>query len=236
MTATYQYDVFGAVKAQTGTADTGWRFTGELQDPTVGRSPYYLRARYYDPAIGRFTSRDPWPANAMNPQSLNRYPYVLNNPATLVDPYGLFCVGPLCTSDVTDKARGLANKAIDYVTDPQQIGTALQVGGLFIASKACPAGFTPVTGGLCAAGIAAYGAGTFVKWRDTSQHVHSGRCSPSQGKAADILAVLPLPGNPVKRWVEGKVIAPILDKLYSGYAEGAEACESPAGGSSGPKE
>ena len=37
MTATYQYDVFGALKTQTGEADTNWRFTGELQDSTVGR-------------------------------------------------------------------------------------------------------------------------------------------------------------------------------------------------------
>ena len=52
MTATYEYDVFGAMKSQTGTSGNAWRFTGEANDTGVGRSPYYLRARYYDPAIG----------------------------------------------------------------------------------------------------------------------------------------------------------------------------------------
>jgi RHS repeat-associated protein len=56
--ATYQYDAFGAVKTTTGTADSDWRFTGELQDSQVARGLYYLRARYYDPALGRFLSRD----------------------------------------------------------------------------------------------------------------------------------------------------------------------------------
>jgi uncharacterized protein RhaS with RHS repeats len=41
----------------------------------------YLRARYYDPATGRFLSQDPLPL-------LQRYPYVGNNPANLFDPSG----------------------------------------------------------------------------------------------------------------------------------------------------
>ena len=60
MTATYQYDAFGAVKTKTGTSDTAYRFTGELQDAQVARELYYLRARYYDPALGRFLGRDPF--------------------------------------------------------------------------------------------------------------------------------------------------------------------------------
>jgi len=89
VTDTYSYDVFGAMKTHTGASSNPYRFTGELNDSTVARSPYYLRARYYDPVIGRFLSRDPWPANPMNPQSLGRYAYVLNNPLRYVDPFGL---------------------------------------------------------------------------------------------------------------------------------------------------
>jgi RHS repeat-associated protein len=66
-----------------------WRFTGELQDSRVARGMYYLRARYYDPALGRFIGRDPFPGFAGGPQSHNRYIYVANNPVKLVDPYGL---------------------------------------------------------------------------------------------------------------------------------------------------
>ena|GEM_PF-5407958 len=49
---------------------------------------YYYGARYYDPAIGRFTTRDPKRGNLMNPQSLNPYVYCVNNPMKYIDPDG----------------------------------------------------------------------------------------------------------------------------------------------------
>jgi RHS repeat-associated protein len=45
--------------------------------------------RVFSPNIGRWHSPDPAPADLTNPQSLNRYAYVLNNPTTLTDPTGL---------------------------------------------------------------------------------------------------------------------------------------------------
>ena len=45
--ATYAYDVFGALRSSTGTADTEYRFMGQQDDATLGYT--YLRARYYDP-------------------------------------------------------------------------------------------------------------------------------------------------------------------------------------------
>jgi hypothetical protein len=49
----------------------------------------YLRARMYDPQLGRFLQRDPFPGFMGVPLSLNRFTYVENNPATLADPTGL---------------------------------------------------------------------------------------------------------------------------------------------------
>ncbi len=86
-TGTYRYDVFGAAREYEGPADTHFRFTGEQWDEETDF--YYLRARYYDPAIGRFVSQDPWPGLAQFPQSQNPYAYVLNNPVRWVDPWGL---------------------------------------------------------------------------------------------------------------------------------------------------
>ena len=60
-------------------------FTGQRLDST---GLYYYGARYYDPTIGRFISPDSIVQRSGNPQSLNRYSYVLNNPLKSVDPTG----------------------------------------------------------------------------------------------------------------------------------------------------
>jgi RHS repeat-associated protein len=88
---TYQYDAFGAVRATTGIdeADTSFRFTGEQQDFEASQQPLYLRARYYDPGLGRFWSRDPVHGQGLNGQSWNSYRYAFNNPANVTDPSGL---------------------------------------------------------------------------------------------------------------------------------------------------
>jgi RHS repeat-associated protein len=49
---------------------------------------YYYGARYYDPATGRFTTRDPVFGDLTDPQSLNRYSYCRNNPHKYVDKNG----------------------------------------------------------------------------------------------------------------------------------------------------
>ncbi len=55
VTDTYGYDVYGAVRARTGTSGQEFTFTGEQVDSS---GLQYLRARYYDAASGRFVSRD----------------------------------------------------------------------------------------------------------------------------------------------------------------------------------
>jgi len=49
----------------------------------------YLRARYYDPSIGRFISADPYLGRMAEPVTQNRYIYVQNNPLLYIDPNGL---------------------------------------------------------------------------------------------------------------------------------------------------
>lgn len=49
---------------------------------------YNYGARLYDPEVGRFITPDSIAPDYRNPQSLNRYAYVLNNPMRYVDPTG----------------------------------------------------------------------------------------------------------------------------------------------------
>ena len=62
------------------------KFTGQELDDETGL--YYYGARFYDPAIGRFISADSIVPDFSNPQSLNRYSYVFNNPLSYRDPNG----------------------------------------------------------------------------------------------------------------------------------------------------
>ena len=89
--ASYGYKAFGDTRASTGSSEgKPWLFTGEQQDAASGL--YYLRARFYDPSIGRFVTQDPLPGMAGLPLTQNRYPYVGSNPINLRDPRGL-CFG-----------------------------------------------------------------------------------------------------------------------------------------------
>jgi RHS repeat-associated protein len=134
MTATYQYDAFGAVKTKTGSGDTAYRFTGEMNDSQVARELYYLRARYYDPALGRFLSRDSLMGSDTVPQTRNRYTYAYNNPANLVDPYGL--CGIKGAGDVADCAAKIAE---GFAYSINKLGKAIDLCAELGPSK-CPAG------------------------------------------------------------------------------------------------
>ena len=76
----YQYDAFGNEKSPDPNDGNAWRFCGEYFDRETGT--VYLRARNYDPRIGRFTSQDPIS------DGLNWYTYCGNNPVRFVDPSG----------------------------------------------------------------------------------------------------------------------------------------------------
>jgi RHS repeat-associated protein len=85
VTAGFRTDAWGVPTVTTGGSAQPFRFTGEPQDAT---GLTYLRARYYDPDLGRFTSRDTWMGSPSSPQTQNRYAYANNNPTTNTDPSG----------------------------------------------------------------------------------------------------------------------------------------------------
>jgi len=78
------YDPYGVVTATSGASGTPYGYTGEYTSNDL----VYLRARHYDPAMGRFLTRDTWGGDANSPMSFNRWNYVHSNPIMFTDPTG----------------------------------------------------------------------------------------------------------------------------------------------------
>ena len=89
ITDTYTYDPFGTMLTHTGTTKQPFTFLGEYGVQQEDTSLYFIRARYYDAANGRFLSKDPFPVSLINPQTLNRYIYGGDSPINNYDFSGL---------------------------------------------------------------------------------------------------------------------------------------------------
>ena len=77
---------------------------------------YYMRARYYDPTVGRFISEDPL---GFGGGDVNLYAYARNNPVNRIDPLGLAPGEPYATPDAAAMAavadiRAMPNQRIEY--------------------------------------------------------------------------------------------------------------------------
>ena len=126
-----------------GTAADRWKSTGKERDQESGLD--YFGARYYGNALGRFTSPDPLPwihwqrgnrddqqrfaAYIANPQNLNMYAYVNNNPLNKTDPTGMNACGTsddstchatntMTTDFLADAVGGAAGTKTAYVRYP----------------------------------------------------------------------------------------------------------------------
>ena len=87
-----KYTPFGDWRTEP-TATAGDRYYTNHKHNNLGNGAddlglIYMNARYYLPGVGRFASADTVVPNAANPQSYNRYSYVLNSPIMKNDPTG----------------------------------------------------------------------------------------------------------------------------------------------------
>jgi RHS repeat-associated protein len=110
---TQTYDAFGATRSQSGT-QLGFTYTGEQIDAESGL--VYLRARYMDPAQGRFQTRDLLPGSANLPLSQHRYSYTFNSPLRYIDPSGLWPDG-VEIPGIDDVVSGAVSDVVDVVGD-----------------------------------------------------------------------------------------------------------------------
>lgn len=104
--------------------DVPYKYTGKELDSTTGL--YYYEARYYDPTLGRFISADTIVPNPRDPQDLNRYTYVGNNPFRYTDPTGNF------------KLKRFLNKTLGDA-GITALGLAIQIFGGPVLSAILPA-------------------------------------------------------------------------------------------------
>lgn len=85
--ARYVYDAWGNVLSEAVTASAlvgnRYRFQGREYSAVTGL--YNFRARWYDPATGRWISKDPIGING----GLNMYVFCGNDPVNFIDPFGL---------------------------------------------------------------------------------------------------------------------------------------------------
>jgi RHS repeat-associated protein len=136
----YTYAPFGELLAAQGTRSSALQYTGEQKDVDTGL--VYLRARWYDSATGRFTTRDPFPGFAALPQTLHPYGYALNNPINLTDPSGEYVESPwdllMLGLDILLAIFDKINPALDECTREQLLSLDRIAIGIDIAALLLP--------------------------------------------------------------------------------------------------
>lgn len=121
------YSDFGVQDLET----TGWNaalgYTGETGDIAAGLNQYY--ARSYEPGTGTWTAPDTWRGLLAQPQSLHRYAYVQNNPATWADVNG-FRIGDPSAYNTSNKHQRERMKVADRAENQRAVNAYEAARGL----------------------------------------------------------------------------------------------------------
>jgi RHS repeat-associated protein len=141
-----RYLPYGAIRLETGVWPTDRRFTGQRWEASLGLYDY--RARFYDPTLGRFLQPDPLVPEPGNPQALNRYAYVYNNPLCYTDPSGHWL----------ETAWDILNIAWD-IYEVRRDPSLLNIGALVVDVGAAVLPFVPAGVGMVVRGGKAAKAG-----------------------------------------------------------------------------
>ena len=84
----YAYTPYGKLAGMEEAISNPFKYVGKFGVMDDGNGLLFMRARYYDPEIGRFVSKDPF----LFVGGINLYEYAGSNPVNRVDPFGL-CIG-----------------------------------------------------------------------------------------------------------------------------------------------
>jgi RHS repeat-associated protein len=151
ITDSYDYDAFGNLIYRSGTTPNDYLYSGEQFDASLGF--YYLRARYMNPASGRFWTMDSFEGRTSDPPSLHKYSHAHGNPTNQVDPSGNFSLSE-AVQTVQSYAISAAvflgyNQALHRVVD--RVGSALNIASFLGGGDEYRYEYVSVAGGPSAA-------------------------------------------------------------------------------------
>ncbi|NTW27798.1 MAG: RHS repeat-associated core domain-containing protein [Coriobacteriia bacterium] len=123
--AKWTYDAWGnpteynasGTQVAVGTAGNPFLYASYYFDTET--SHYYLQARYYDSATGRFLSMDPDPGKATDRLSLNPYIYCSNDAVNSIDPngHGFWSWAKKAVNTVVNAVRTVVNRVVRAITN-----------------------------------------------------------------------------------------------------------------------
>jgi RHS repeat-associated protein len=121
VTNSYDYSAYGELLSQTGSAANAYLYTGQQFDSETGL--YSLRARYYDPGVGKLLSNDKLGYNLADPSEGNRYAYVSNNPINEIDPSGHQALTEYSELNEAEgeESAGLESLGEEFVSDSEAL-------------------------------------------------------------------------------------------------------------------
>jgi RHS repeat-associated protein len=139
--ATLRYDPYGNFTFTQYLPPT-FLFSGQKYDFESGLT--YMRARYYDPSLMRFTSRDPNPGGLQTPLSQNAYQYAYDNPINMSDPSGR-CLEDLCIGETIIIGSVLSAAAPVLIAAGDSVAKDIQSGN-YANAVSTASMFVPVMG------------------------------------------------------------------------------------------
>lgn len=126
VTDRYDYDAAGNLLASSGTTPNPYRYRGEWWDSDT--SLYYLRARWYNLATGRFLTRDPLDTG-------NKYLYGNADPVNQQDPSGMLVASRAAVT--SQQATAVYSTTMFIEVPTSSVGGAIGVGvGVFTLAGA----------------------------------------------------------------------------------------------------
>jgi len=157
----YDYDPYGVILNETTPQPNPFQYAGGYFESSTGLVKF--GTRYYNPALGRWTQQDPAASSLGNPDSLNRYVYVGDDPVNQVDPSGTFSLPcwlsvPINVFEVVTAAAliysatlfGLPAAVVAFLSGPITAGTGIAIGLAisFLYAFVVIAGVTTIIQGL----------------------------------------------------------------------------------------